>query len=262
MDGTTESIIAVIGHPIAGNPTQFALERVFDSLHLDWRVLSFDVKPENLATALLGLEVLGVQGVLLDTALTKHTATQHAAPVSDENTSDEPNLVKFDCFYRNEKIRVGLIGYDAQSDWIRRQIETHYRSANESLSRSVCVIGQFHLDEQRVLPKEFSESVAFLLREDGEKFEEDVIRDAGIILLGEHNAALEWDDWLLSNSSVLVVDMTDGYPLLPKLVESGRTVITCDQRQVGALCHCIEQWIGETPSPEIIIDAIEEYMAV
>ena len=48
MDGTTEPIIAVIGHPIAGNPSQLALERALRAMDLDWRVLSFDVKPDDM----------------------------------------------------------------------------------------------------------------------------------------------------------------------------------------------------------------------
>ena len=36
MDGTTEPIIAVLGHPIAGNPSQLALERAFAAMKLEY----------------------------------------------------------------------------------------------------------------------------------------------------------------------------------------------------------------------------------
>ena len=54
MDGTTEPIIAVLGHPIAGNPSQFAFESALQSMELDWRVVSFDVSPEDIPAALQG----------------------------------------------------------------------------------------------------------------------------------------------------------------------------------------------------------------
>ena len=69
MDRTTEPVIAVLGHPIAGNATQFALERAFAAMQIDWRVLSFDVAPSKLHLALEGLDVLGVEGVLIDPSL-------------------------------------------------------------------------------------------------------------------------------------------------------------------------------------------------
>lgn len=66
MDGTTEPIIAVIGHPIAGNPSQFAIERSLEALALDWRVLSLDVRPADVAAALEGFRVTGIAGVMID----------------------------------------------------------------------------------------------------------------------------------------------------------------------------------------------------
>ena len=62
MDASTEPIIAVIGHPIAGNPSQFAVERALQSMDFDWRVLSFDVLPEDVASALEGFAVTGIAG--------------------------------------------------------------------------------------------------------------------------------------------------------------------------------------------------------
>ena len=61
MDGITEPVVLILGHPIAGNPSQFALERAFDSMQLQWRVLSCDVSPERIGAAIVGAEVLGLQ---------------------------------------------------------------------------------------------------------------------------------------------------------------------------------------------------------
>ncbi|EMI41224.1 hypothetical protein [Rhodopirellula sp. SWK7] len=58
MEGTTEPIIAVIGHPIAGNPTQFALETGFAAGQIDCRVLSVNLSPSKVAAALAGMDAM------------------------------------------------------------------------------------------------------------------------------------------------------------------------------------------------------------
>jgi len=66
MEGTTEPVVAVIGHPIAGNPTQFALENGFAHAGVECRVLSFDLADEQLVSGLVGMEALNFRGVWVD----------------------------------------------------------------------------------------------------------------------------------------------------------------------------------------------------
>jgi shikimate dehydrogenase len=51
-----------MGQPIAGNPTQFMMERAFESAGLDWRYLTLEVPPELLADAVRGLKAMGFRG--------------------------------------------------------------------------------------------------------------------------------------------------------------------------------------------------------
>lgn len=51
-----------MGQPVAGNPTQFMMERAFAAANLDWRYLTLEVPPENLAAAIAGLRAMGFQG--------------------------------------------------------------------------------------------------------------------------------------------------------------------------------------------------------
>lgn len=55
-------MIALIGHPVAGNPAQFIFSQLFAHHDLDWRFLSFDVAPEETEAAVHGLRVLGFDG--------------------------------------------------------------------------------------------------------------------------------------------------------------------------------------------------------
>lgn len=69
MEAATEPLLVVIDRPVAGNPAQFAIESALRAMQLDWRVLSFDVPPEDVAAALEGFRVTGIAGVLIGPAL-------------------------------------------------------------------------------------------------------------------------------------------------------------------------------------------------
>lgn len=51
-----------MGQPVAGNPTQFMMEKAFVAAGLDWRYLTLEVKPDNLADAVRGIRALGFRG--------------------------------------------------------------------------------------------------------------------------------------------------------------------------------------------------------
>ena len=60
-----QEVIAVLGHPAAGNPAQFLFERVVAHDSLDWRFLTLEVAPARLADALAGVSALGFGGCML-----------------------------------------------------------------------------------------------------------------------------------------------------------------------------------------------------
>ena len=60
-----QEVIAVLGHPAAGNPAQFLFERVVARDSLDWRFLTLEVAPARLAEALAGVSALGFGGCML-----------------------------------------------------------------------------------------------------------------------------------------------------------------------------------------------------
>ncbi|MCP4813230.1 MAG: shikimate dehydrogenase [Planctomycetaceae bacterium] len=51
-----------MGQPVAGNPTEFMMERAFAAAQLDWRYLTCEVPPENLASAVQGMRAMGFRG--------------------------------------------------------------------------------------------------------------------------------------------------------------------------------------------------------
>lgn len=63
MDNSSlQPILAMLGHPVAGNPTQYMIEKAFSHHQLDWRYLSLDVLPEDLATVVRGMRAMGFCG--------------------------------------------------------------------------------------------------------------------------------------------------------------------------------------------------------
>lgn len=55
-------VVALFGHPVAENPTQYMQEQAFAALGLNWRYLTLDVLPEQLADAVRGMRAMNFAG--------------------------------------------------------------------------------------------------------------------------------------------------------------------------------------------------------
>ena len=62
MSYALQEIVCCMGQPVAGNPTQFMMERAFAAAGLDWRYLTLEVAPEQLPDAVRGLRAMGFRG--------------------------------------------------------------------------------------------------------------------------------------------------------------------------------------------------------
>jgi shikimate dehydrogenase len=51
-----------MGQPVAGNPTQYMMEKAFDRAGLDWRYLTFEVPPADFESAMRGFRAFGFRG--------------------------------------------------------------------------------------------------------------------------------------------------------------------------------------------------------
>lgn len=61
-DSSLQEIVCCMGQPVAGNPTQFMMERAFAATGLDWRYLTLEVAPANLGDAIRGMRAMGFKG--------------------------------------------------------------------------------------------------------------------------------------------------------------------------------------------------------
>ena len=242
MDGTTEPIIVVIGHPIAGNPSQFAVERALRAMKLDWRVLSFDVEPENIAAALEGFSVTGIAGVLIDPSVAA-PATQWYA---DKNSIE---VAIIDCLHRDDEGQ--LLGSFEQRVWVDEQISRHAGEKRIWLGATL---------ENYPLSRDGFGEESILAPPDL-----DVIANANLIVLTDDSdgpVELEAEDWPSNDGSTLIIDFTEGHPDQLTLQELGYRVIATRERQIGTLLQCLQRWTGKQPPADVVPDAIEEYLGV
>lgn len=63
MDRTTQPVLCCLGESVAGNPTQFMMERAFASQGLDWRALTVEVAQPDLEAAIAGIRAMHFMAV-------------------------------------------------------------------------------------------------------------------------------------------------------------------------------------------------------
>lgn len=61
-DTSLQPILALLGYPVAGNPTQYMLEKAIAYHQLDCRFLTLEVAPESLGDAVRGMRAMGFKG--------------------------------------------------------------------------------------------------------------------------------------------------------------------------------------------------------
>ncbi len=283
MDRTTEPVIAVLGHPIAGNATQFALERAFAAMQIDWRVLSFDVQPATLHLALEGLDVLGFEGVLIDPSLSDaaklwaRTKSPHASKslqnsVTPVSLTDEPNETQtepsqidsplesaFDILFRDHsslttESRVGWSSLDAAGTWLLDAAREHFESRGRVIERWAR-LGTLTSPSLNAL-------IPLLNAVEQIDFEPDSADTLNLIIVSLRNTEkANFDDWPRGDLSTLVFDI-DGHVVPNSLTDLGYRVVTAEDLQVGMLSRCLSQWTHQSPPLDVLREAIEEYSAV
>ena len=61
-NSSIQEIVAVFGQPVAGNPSQYMMEKAFANSGLDWRYLTLEVPADKLPDAIRGLRAMGFKG--------------------------------------------------------------------------------------------------------------------------------------------------------------------------------------------------------
>lgn len=85
MDSITHPVLCCVGDSVAGQPTQFLMEKALAAAHLDWRVISVEVPGGSLDAAFAGMQAMGFAALRIFPPLT-HRAAELLCPESHENT--------------------------------------------------------------------------------------------------------------------------------------------------------------------------------
>ena len=65
LDRVLQPLVACLGNPVGGNPTQFVMTRLAREAELDWRFFTSQVPPELFETAFRGIQALGMSGAAI-----------------------------------------------------------------------------------------------------------------------------------------------------------------------------------------------------
>lgn len=294
MEGTTEPILTILGHPIAGNPSQFAIERALHDMNLEWRVLSFDVPEADIPAALNGLEVLGIRGVLVDSSVSRAVAKWYAAkyPQRDEAS------IAIDCLYRDRDGRLrgscelgnwfavaevaktadGSTQMEADSPLATHDVSQADLGADQAVTEAMQIAGSLpptEVETESSFPA--AEAAWIWLGDDtaGESPSRAVPRyerldlppdpqrvlQADFIVLAE-TGEVDAEDWPADDGSTIVIDLTEGHPERDRLEELGYRFVDEFERRSATLSGCLRRWTGLRAPHDVICDAIEEYLGV
>ena len=105
-----------MGDPIAGNPTQYMLEKAFAIADLDWRFLTFEVSAADFEAALKGARIFEFRGIML--------APPHRGEVHRllESVTDAARLSgQVNCI---EQHNGGLRGLNTEGQALKRLVES------------------------------------------------------------------------------------------------------------------------------------------
>lgn len=112
-----QDVCCLMGDPVAGNPTQYMLEKAFAVANLDWRFLTFEVSAVDFELALKGARIFEFRGIML--------APPHRGEVHRylESVTDAARLSgQVNCLVQHDG---GLRGVNTEGVAMRRLAEAH-----------------------------------------------------------------------------------------------------------------------------------------
>jgi shikimate dehydrogenase len=278
-----QPILALLGYPVGGNPSQYVTEKAFEEMDFDWRYLTLEVVPADLEDAIRGIRALGFAGGNL--------ADPHKESVIgllDRVTESARRIGRVNVLLRDgeglfgdntegraiveliakrsprglEKTKIVLLGAGKIATAIAVELATldinHLTVVNRTESRAVELVEQI---------QSFSEIDISVDRWDGDyRLPEgtDILIQATTVEEDHYEKALALDPESL-NELQFVADLTIDPPHTWLLRESeSRSIPTIDG--VDLLCAQtmlnVKLWTDEQPDVSLLRDAVEEFLGL
>lgn len=274
-----QEVVCVLGQPVAGNPTQYIMEKAFAKAGLDWRYLTLEVAPLDLADAIRGLRAMGFRGCNL-TLPHKVAGLRHLNRLSEAAAL----MGAVNCVYRSGD---ELVGENTDGKGFVQSL----RELTDPVGKSVVLLGaggaaraiavELGLAGAREItvvnrtPARGDELAALLgerlsLRSQAVVWEgdyqvppgTDVLVQATSIGLGDAAARVPIDTLTL-NSAVIVADVIFNPPdtrLLRDARARGCRTLDGLGMLVNQAVLNFKTWTGADPDRETMRDALEEFL--
>lgn len=280
-----QEIIACVGHPVGGNPTQFVMERAFDASGVDSRCLTVDVAPADLPVAMAGMQAMGFRGALL-----ADPHPQHASRLVSRLSDAARLLGEVDLLYRDDlNPTEGMIGDHLVVRAITELLARHL----DVEGKSVVVLGRSGLAKAAALAVGLARAGHIMVMDVDNQAAESLVEE-----LRPHVAACltaqSWlnpyrlppqtdiviqagapDDHQPSATSpldfgslrpeILLLDTTYNPPRTPLLREAqsaGCTTVDGLELLVQKAVAAFQIWTGLPPDPAVVRDAYEEFLLI
>ncbi len=277
-----QEIIVCLGYPVAGNPTQFVMERAFQAAGVDSRCFTVDVPPDALESAVKGMNSMGFRGGVL--------ADPHRSTVGqfvDRVDREAGWLKSLDLIYRDAD---DLVGANTMLAAVAEVTKMHRDIAGESAlvigsSRSAkavsLALALAGVEQLTIMAKDdiAADEISALLhkRTQCECVVQpwlDVYRIPPRVRLvvqthrSALNAAAEKTvpiEAASVNREMLFLDtdfLSSQTPFLRMANEKGCSVITGLDLLVQRASVAFEAWTGIQPDATIVRDAFEEFLMI
>lgn len=278
-DPSIQQIVCVFGKPVAGNPTQFMMERAFAEADLDWRYLTLEVEPANLQAAMQGMVAMGFRGCNL-TIPHKVEVIQHLHELSQaadlmgavnvvrndagklfgDNTDGKGFVAALRSLFDPAAKRVTILGAGGAARAIAVELALAGVAACTIVNRS-SPRGQElakHLNERLAVPTDF---VPWTMDYDVPA-DCDLLVNATSIGLGDANARIPLN----------VATLRQGLAVADVVFNPPETLLVRDARHRGCIVvdglgMLVQQaviafkiWTGKEASAEAMREALEEFL--
>ncbi len=278
-DESLQDIVCCMGQPVAGNPTQFMMEHAFLAAGLDWRYLTLEVGPDELAAAVAGMRAMGFRGgnftIPHKVAVIKHlNGLSEAAELmgavncihrvddgfEGENTDGKGFVQSLVEVTEPAEKRVVILGAGGAARAIAVELGlsgvAHITVVNRTVDR-----GQDLVDLLNDRVKVSAELAAW---EGDYRVEEgtDIVINATSIGLGDAAARVPLDYATLS-SGMVAADVIFNPPKTVFLNEAERrgcTILDGLGMLVNQGVISFKIWTGVDPDPAVMREALEEYL--
>ncbi len=269
-----QPIACVIGHPIAGNPTQFACERALAAAELDWRFLSLDVTAERLEDAIRGVRAMGFLGVMVG-----HPHREGVVGLCDGLSEQAAAAQQVDMIACQPDGQ--LTGHHLKSAAISDAIADAVPEPDARGKVSIAMLGDCPTMRAALRPLMQTDRYRWWVTEpildaphegldwrEVDRVDDAIDQTTAIIIRGRQGAQpTELPESLLQRLSqpALVIDMaetTSTSPLARYALQQGLLALTRLDLLIMQATRALEIWTGHRPDESVVREAFEEFLEI